>query len=460
MTDRFDVVVIGGGAAGCTAALHADELGASVALLEAEPALGGSTARSGGYVFAAGTDVQRAAGVDDDADAMAEYMSLVQRWTIAPPLVRALCDDSAWAVGWLGSLGVEFRVDDLVRTGMERVRRGHRASGGGAMIAERLERACRARDIEVAVANPVEGLVVEAGRVVGVRVGGHEVRAGAVVVAAGGFGHEPALLAAHFPSAAAAGEWTWSIAGSGSTGSSIRLGRQVGAAFAGHDHGLAVPVPAVVRTTTATSPWVTLVDREGRRFLREDAYHSVLAAAIGGIGGTAFAVFDDRARRDAPPDPAYGDLLGPDGGAHRVPGARVWSASSIDELARHTGMRPQLLAHTVATVNEHRHRGCDVAHGKDASHLRSIVDAPFFAVEVRPALVALTGYGMCIDDQARVLDEADRPIGGLYAAGEATGNVLGPLYIGSGSSLTSCVVFGRRAGLDAARAALGVTRNG
>jgi succinate dehydrogenase/fumarate reductase flavoprotein subunit len=78
-------------------------------------------------------------------------------------------------------------------------------------------------------------------------------------------------------------------------------------------------------------------------------------------------------------------------------------------------------------------------------------DAPFYAVRIVPGLVALTGCGLTIDVDARVLDETGEPIRGLFAAGEATGNVLGDMYIASGNSLANCVVYGRIAGDRATR---------
>ena len=131
------------------------------------------------------------------------------------------------------------------------------------------------------------------------------------------------------------------------------------------------------------------------------------------------------------------------------PGDTVVRSGTIAELATVLGMDAGLLAHTVAAVNRDAGDGVDGVFGKDPALLRPIATPPLRPVPVRPALVALTGYGLRIDERACVLDGADEPIPGLFAAGEATGNVLGELYIGSGNSLTSCFVFGRIAGAQA-----------
>src|SRR5215470_13125559 len=91
MTRDFDVVVIGSGGAGHAAANAAREKGASVLVLEAAAKVGGTTSMAGGVVYAAGTSVQRAAGVLDSADAMFEHYMTFNQWLLEPALVRKYC---------------------------------------------------------------------------------------------------------------------------------------------------------------------------------------------------------------------------------------------------------------------------------------------------------------------------------------------------------------------------------
>jgi fumarate reductase flavoprotein subunit len=213
------------------AAIMARDAGASVIVLEADTRIGGSTSLSAGVFYAAGTSVQRERGIEDTADAMYEYYMTLNQWRVEPGLVRRLCDGAAPALEWLIELGVEFPAETLYASGVESVARGHATAGGGAALASALEQAVGARFVEVVLDAPVEGLCVEAGRIAGVRAQGTELRAGAVVMACGGFGQNPALLERHYPEAARHGDWTWSISAPCCKGDGLGLGEQVGAAI-------------------------------------------------------------------------------------------------------------------------------------------------------------------------------------------------------------------------------------
>src|SRR3954447_18378055 len=109
-----DVLVIGSGAAGLTAALSARDGGAaSVLVAECESVIGGSSRLSGGLMMGAGTRYQRALGIEDDADLLFhDYMQLNQ-WKVESAVVRRLADECGPTVEWLGDLGVDF-YDQLV----------------------------------------------------------------------------------------------------------------------------------------------------------------------------------------------------------------------------------------------------------------------------------------------------------------------------------------------------------
>jgi len=129
---------------------------------------------------------------------------------------------------------------------------------------------------------------------------------------------------------------------------------------------------------------------------------------------------------------------------------KVRTAATLDELAIRCGIRPGALAQTVDHYNADTARGHDSRFFKPAREMKPIKTAPFCAVEVSPAIICLTSTGLRINDRTQVLDERDRVIRGLFAAGETTGGVLGERYIGGGNSIANAIVFGTIAGREAA----------
>jgi fumarate reductase flavoprotein subunit len=450
----FDVIVVGGGAAGMTAAIAACEEGASVALLEAGDKLGGSAALSGGHLYAAGTSYQREAGVEDHPDRLFEYYRIVNRFQVEPALVRFFADRSASAIDWAVGHGV--RLIGLEHTDMTPVLRGHRVEGFGAGLAEALARAVQAAGADVIYRTRVRELAIDDGAVVGVRVAGETFRAAGVVVATGGFARNRDLIAAHYPDGLAGGAWTGSPAGDGSRGDALELAGQVGADLLGEGRGLATLRPRV------TAIWYggrfVLVNRRGRRFIDESSYTSVISEAVRQQGGRCFAIFDEDGRlqqtgdydtsRPFHRDDLRLDWVGIDQAAQRT--AAIARAETLPELAAGIGADVSVLT---ATLNRYN-AACDAGGGDELfsprEHLVPVRRPPFYAVECRPACVILTGYGMRIDTEARVLTPAGAAIPGLYAAGEAVGNYYGEIYPASGSSITAALVFGAVAGRSAA----------
>jgi len=463
----YDVIVVGGGGAGMCAAIEAHDAGARVALVEADRRLGGSTALSGGVYYAAGTSVQRARGIaDDTAEAMFEYYLTLNQYRVEPALARVLCDQAAPGLEWLIGVGVEFPPEGLYCSGVERVPRGHGALGAGASIAAALEGEVGKRAIDVALDSRVEALLPGAamGSIAGIRVSGAEIRAPAVVLATGGFGANPYLLHRLYPDAARQADWSWYIGSPHCVGDGLLLGESVGADLIGHNRGLLLTTPNFRKVLEVFVPgWLVYVNREGRRFVNEMAEYAVMAGVIQAqTGGSCFAIFDERARSDAKPHPRYADAFAAgvmpmnwvaDELAAQVQTGKVLQAETLDELATRCGIRPGGLAATVERYNADASEGIDRAFFKDGDQMKPILTPPFHAVEVRPAIICLTSTGLRIDERTRVLDACDRPIGGLFAAGETAGGVLGERYVGGGNSIANAVVFGRLAGRQAAAAA-------
>jgi fumarate reductase flavoprotein subunit len=460
----FDVIVVGGGGGGLAAAAAAAESGASVLVAEAAPAIGGATALSGGSFMAAGTPVQAAAGYPDDSvDEFFDHYLTFNRWDADPVVARRFCEEAAPTMAWLTGLGVEFRPENLYRAARERVPRTHRPTGGGLAIVEALHRACQASGVEFALGNRVDELIVTGGRAVGVRARGEELTAHTVIITTGGFGSNPALVAEHFPDSERGGGEVWSPEPATCIGDGLRLGAGVGAATAGRNRGELLLGTGFARDLEPFVPgWLVYVTPDGRRFVDEHAPYTVITPRLLNRADWCWAVLDEAAREaaTAPVDARWGmgswigDVL-----LAEARNGRVLTAGTVAGLAGVTRMPPVTLAATIDRYNEDCRAGADTRFGKDPSVMRPIATPPFYAVRLQPLVVAVTGYGLLIDADARVLRETDgEPVDGLFAAGEVTGNVIGAQYIGGGNAIGSALIFGRIAGRAAADRAVTITR--
>ncbi len=452
-----DVLVIGSGAAGLTAALTARTAGAErVLVAEAEGVVGGSSRLSGGLMMGAGTRYQRALGIDDDADRLFHDYLQLNRWDIETAAVRRLATEAGAAVEWLGDLGVEFHPE-LVYGGDEPVPRVHVPLGRGQGVIDVLHRRCRDAGVDIALGRRIDRLVVDDGAVVGGAVADDPVTAGAVVVATGGFANRPDLLERHFPAAAATGA-AWYIGADGSRGDALALGDQVGAQTIGHDRGLRLLHAGFDRIYEAYLPgWLVLVDASGRRFVDETAPYGILDHVLRQHGDRAFAVFDHATLVSATDAGVARYKQAIPGSSKRqsphwttdvvepmVSAGLVHRAGTVGDLAAAAGL-PAALIGEIDRYNAGVASGVDV-YGKASTFLEPVDAPPFYAAEVRPATVCFTAYGLRVDDRARVLGPDARPVPGLLAAGECTGGIVGAQYVGSGNSYANCVTFGRIAG--------------
>jgi fumarate reductase flavoprotein subunit len=453
MARDYDVIVVGSGAAGLAAAIGASDAGASVLVIEADTRVGGSSRLSGGHFYAAGTSVQRAAGITDDADAMFEHYMTLNQWLVEPSVVRRYCDLSAPAFEWLMGLGVEFLPERVYRSGVGSVARGHPPEGGGVRVIEVLHAQLDQRPVDFVLNARVTRLLAdEEGAVCGIQAGDDAATCGAVVMATGGFGANRELLARYYPEAAKADNWSWYIGTPLAQGDGLFLGQAVGADIAGFNRGLLLVTPGFSRDLEVLLPgWLVIVNPEGRRFANETAPYSVLGGLIQQQGGHAFAVFDEAARQAARPTPTSQAYWVDEVLAARADEGRIARADSLAELAAKIGADPAVLEGSISRYNADAARGVDSVYFKDpATGMRPLASPPFYAAELRPAIICWTGAGLRIDADTRVLRRDERPVPGLFAAGETVGSLHGDRYIGGGGSFGPCIAFGKLAGENAA----------
>jgi fumarate reductase flavoprotein subunit len=460
----FDLIIVGGGGAGLAAAITARDAGATCMVVEADKKLGGATALSAAVMYASNTSVQRARGIDDTPEAMFEYINTLAGWETHPSILRLLCEQSGPALEWLIALGVQFPPDYLVCSGVENVPRGHPSVG----LAETLINTAGARGVEHALGTRVESLIVEDGRVTGIRAEGMELRGRAVLITTGGFGNSPEMIRRLYPTAAQHGEWTYAVHFRAPfiLGDGIKLAEALKADIVGHDTGLLLPTSGFGKFVEAfMPPWLMVVNTKGHRFMNESAPYAVsgyLMNAQPGVHG--YALFDEIALEEASQDLRYADpyhsgAAMPTWEYHmirrNIESGAVRRAHSLPELAHTIGVDPLTLETTVARYNSDCDAGVDRQFGKTMHRFYPLRTPPYYAREVRAAVIGQTGAGLNINEAAQVLDVHGRAIPGLYAAGEVLGCVQGKRYSGGGLGIANAMVFGRLAGQSAAAEALG-----
>ena len=432
------VAIVGAGACGLTAALSLRDAGLDCVLLERDARTHGSTALSSGFIPAAGTAVQRAAGVHDDTPArFAHDIRAKAHGRAAPHLVDAYTAAIGPAIDRLGSRhGVRFELlQGFVYPGHSALRMHAVPERTGAALVAVLEAAAlRAGALQLHEARVGELWCDDADRVVGV---GFERPDGRVehlacrvlLLACNGFGGNAAMVRELLPEmrdAVFAGH-------AGNDGSAIAWGRQLGARLADlggyQGHGSwAVPQGALISWALMTEGGVQ-VNVEGRRFHDEtEGYSEASVHVLAQPGRIAWDVFDDRLL-------ALGRTF-PDFVGAEAAGA-VRHATDGAALAALIGCDGAVLADTLAGTR---------------------LNAPYHAVKVTGALFHTQG-GLDVDAGCRVLRTDGRPFPNLLAAGGAARGVSGDAVWGylSGNGLLSALAGGTIAARSAADL-LGATR--
>jgi fumarate reductase flavoprotein subunit len=466
MEESYDVIIVGGGGGGMAAAIEANERGASVLILEADKKLGGATKLSGGVFYAAGTSVQRDAGIQDTADAMYTYIMTLSAWQTRPDLIRLMSDQSGPALEWLIGLGAKYNPEWTVCSGVDTVPRGHPTVGAGESLARVLEDEVGGRGIDTVLNTRVDSLIIEQDRVVGVRASGVELRARSVILTTGGFGNSPGMRARYFPSAAQHGNRVFAVHDDAPfiLGDGIELGEQAGAAIVGHDTGLVLPSAGLGKFIEAfLPPWTMLVNEQGQRFMPESAPYAVSGYLINEqTHARSFAIFDEPTLVEASADKRFAD---PYNTGHTTmtwdeemirrfaTKGKIKTARTIEALAAAVNIDSVALVNTVRRYNDNVSHGADRDYFKKAPKLFPIASPPFYAVEVRASIIGQTSAGLDIDASTNVRDVHGRTIPGLFAAGEVLGCVQGHRYAGGGMGVGSAIIFGRIAGAAAAIAA-------
>ena len=445
-----DVVVVGGGGCGLTAAIAAAQGEAEVLVVEKQARPWCNTARSGGMVPAAGTRFQRAAGVVESPEAMAEDILRKNGHASDRETTLHLCRVAPALVEWLvDSVGVALDfVHDFKYPAHSEFRMHAPPSRTGAALWADLRRAVTGHPrVELVEGAAVTGLIADDGgaaRGVVVERAGRVDRIGArkVILAANGFAANRRMLERYCPEVASA----YYFGGEGNTGEAIRWGEALGGAVAFMDAyqahaSVAVPHGILITYAVITEGGVQ-VNRDGRRFGDETTGYSEHALRVlAQPEGLAWNVYDERLHRLA---------LGFEDYRQALDAGTVASAATAAELAAALGLPARALDDTLAEYQAAvEGKRPDPFGRRDCRRL----EPPFRGVKVTGALFHTQG-GLRVDTAARVLRTDGSPVPNLYAGGGVAAGLSGhgPGGYFSGNGLLTALGYGMLAGRDAARA--------
>lgn len=438
----YDVIIVGSGGAGMTAAIEAKDAGMNPVILEKMPMAGGNTSKASAGLNASETSVEKAQGVTDSNDKFYEETLKGGGGTNDKELLRYFVDHSAAAVDWLAQNDIV--LDNLTTTGGMSVSRTHRPHDGsavGAYLVKGLEENISKRDIPVFVNSDVTKINEKDGKVSGVEVKiegeTKQVDSKAVVVTTGGFGANQKMIAKYRPDLK---DYVTTNA-AGSTGDGIEMISALGGALVDMDkiqiHPTVFQKTGYLVSESIRGEGAILVNKEGNRFFNEmDTRDKVSAAELKQDGKYAYAIFGEGTKDKVKAVDQY------------ISKNMVVEADTVEELAKKLDIKPEELNATVTKWNK------AVADKKDSEFGRTTgmtndISGKVYAIKVAPG-IHHTMAGVKINTQTQVLKEDGQPIKGLYAAGEVTGGLHGGNRIG-GNAVADIIIFGRQAGQESAK---------
>ncbi|MEF2778669.1 MAG: flavocytochrome c [Faecalibacterium prausnitzii] len=485
-----DVVVVGAGGAGMTAAITAAAEGKSVVILESQSMVGGNSVRATGGMNAGKTVYQdenefgESAGVEKTLKTAAEKYAdnetitalaktVSEQWAAYqanptgyfdsvelmeldtmiggkgindPELVETLCANSADAIDWLDEHGITLHnVSSFGGASVKRIHRPVNAEGKtvsvGSYMIPLLQENCEKAGVKMMLDTTATEILTDAnGAAVGVKATGASgetvtVNAKAVVLATGGFGANLDMVVKYKPEL----KGFMTTNAPGIQGQGIEMAQAIGAATVDMDqiqiHPTVEANTAALITEGLRGDGAVLINEEGQRFIDEVGTRDVVSAAeIAQTGSYSWLVVD-QAMADA-----SSVIQGYIKKGYTVTGA------TYEELGKAMGVDAAAFAETMEKWNGYVEAKNDPDFGR-TSFANPLNTAPYYAVKVTAGVHHTMG-GLKINANTEVLNEKGEVIPGLFAAGEVTGGVHGANRLG-GNAVADFTVFGRIAGAAA-----------
>jgi len=491
--ETVDVVVVGAGGAGMTAAITATDAGKKVIVVESQPIAGGNSVRSTGGMNAAKTPYQdknefkEAAGVEktlataaekyaDNATITALAATVKSQWDAYqanpqgyfdsvelmeldtliggkgknnPELVKALAENSAAAIEWLASIGADVKnVGAFGGASVKRIHRPVNADGKvtavGAYIVPILEKNLQDRNVQFLFDTTANEIIMKDGKAVGIKATGKDgnkvtINAKSVVIATGGFGANAEMVEKYKPEL----KGFATTNAEGAQGQGIDMATAVGAATVDMDQIQIHPTVHIEEDGNAhliteglRGDGAILVNAEGKRFYDEvSTRDKVSAAIIAQPEKSAWLVVDQSMVDKSAVIAGY------------IKSGYTVTGATYEELAKAMGVDETTFVSTMNTWNQAVEAKSDAEFNR-TSFANPLTAAPYYAIKITPAVHHTMG-GIVINPKAEVLNEKGEAISGLFAAGEVTGGVHGANRLG-GNAVADFTVFGRIAGQSAA----------
>jgi len=489
-TVEADVVVVGAGGAGMTAAITAAGEGKSVVILESQSMVGGNSVRATGGMNAGKTVYQdenefgESAGVEKTLKTAAEKYAdnetitalaktVSEQWAAYqanptgyfdsvelmeldtmiggkgindPELVETLCENSADAIDWLDEHGITLHnVSSFGGASVKRIHRPVNAEGKtvsvGSYMIPLLQENCEKAGVKMMLDTTATEILTDAnGAAVGVKATGASgetvtVNAKAVVLATGGFGANLDMVVKYKPEL----KGFMTTNAPGIQGQGIEMAQAIGAATVDMDqiqiHPTVEANTAALITEGLRGDGAILINEEGQRFIDEVGTRDVVSAAeIAQTGSYSWLVVD-QAMVDA-----SSVIQGYIKKGYTVTG------ETYEELGKAMGVDAAAFAETMEKWNGYVEAKNDPDFGR-TSFANPLNTAPYYAVKVTAGVHHTMG-GLKINANTEVLNEKGEVIPGLFAAGEVTGGVHGANRLG-GNAVADFTVFGRIAGAAA-----------
>ena len=430
-----DIVIVGAGGAGMTAAINAAQAGKDVILLEKMPYAGGNTTKATGGMNAAETHYQAEQGIEDSVEQFVEDTMEGGHNINDRALVETMAENSAEGIDWLDSIGAPLpKVSFSGGATNARIHAPEDGSGVGAYLVTALLKKVNDLDINVMYNTTATELISSDGTVTGVKAESNDtnytINAKAVILATGGFGNNEDMIVKYRKDL----KGTVTTSAPGITGDGIVMAEDVGADLVDIEqiqlHPTVEQKTSMLITESVRGDGAILVNQDGKRFTDELLTRDVVSAAeLEQPGSYAYIIFDQRLREGLKATEKY------------ISTGITVQGDTIEDLAEKIDVDPKTLAETLNNWNKYVADKNDPDFGRTTGMEKDLSQAPYYAIKIAPGIHHTMG-GVHINTSAEVIDTDDQVIPGLFAAGEVVGGVHGGNRIG-GNAVADIVVFGK-----------------